>query len=1340
MIRVPTIDDSDSESDETFDLNISVTSGPTQNTSASGTATIIDNDNSNAAPTAADKTITIDEDTPTALTVSDFGYNDADNDIINSVKITTLEDDGALQYYNGTNWVDVTLNQVITKADIDNGNFRFNPDLNENGNNYTTFQFTVNDGTTNSATPNTITYNVTPINDAPILDLDNDDSTTSADSKDYNTSYALGKTGVSIGDTDVSVTDVDDTNIESATITLTNAQTGDLLFASDLPNGITVDNTSISTLIKLTGSATLSDYEKAIEAIRFYNKDTSASTAKRTVTVVVNDGDINSNTVTTTIKVATNALIIDSQPSVYEGESAIFNVSLAKTESSATKVYLTTSGTSTSTADYNAQLMYESSPGTWTNVLNDGGGDYIEIPANTLSVDIKIKTIGGDAQDDGESLVLSGVASTLSNPNASASTIITEKPSIQVSAPSYVIEGNSAVFEVSLTKTKDSNTVVDLEISGDVVGADYTAFEYSTDGTNWTTISSNQITLASNTSTPPSMFVRVTTASSDGADNLESLVLNVTTSDSGISSYGNSASDSTIVIEPLALTVTEEKDDTANASTSVTTTLDANYIYQKVSDGVNGTVIDNGDGTLTYTPNTDFSGSDTFTYLMINKTTGETITAVANVTVTAVADTPDIELNANIVISENINKDIWVNVGRQGAVGTSEDVSTVLPTSLTLDNGDFIYQNFSSTLSGLYDLTIDYTGDNPTVNVYVGNLSDSTITNITSKALDITSGSLQSIDMTGFDTIIISNGNNGKTLTINSMDLSVTIAANTEIYNLDIYNALTDYDNQDSGSVNVELLKEVTLSGIPSGATLKSGDTTITVTSGSATITQSQLDNLQLTVSTTDASNGFTLIATATSEEQSNGSIATNTATVSIISTNDTPTIEDQSMQVINGNANTSGSNIDTYYSTDGGNVFSWDPSKTQIPELYADGQKVDITFDNVAGTVTGTINNGSTTIFTTTISMADSDGTTLNYTQGSELLGVVNMVDGDIILPGGGNNDYRIFQFTDADGSANVVVDALVSAHNLIEDSAADLSDSDAEHTVNTNNYYIGVDSNNMNAGQQLIFDFNTVSTYDGITTTSNEVSEINIKLFNFGSEKSGDELFITVITTAGREEILLTDDSFYTSDLEYTITSQNGDPILGVEFLAGNVSSFKLGIESIGSISYNDTFEMKYAYDITDVDGDSDSGLTTIQVGTGTVNSSLDYQTDSIIKYDSTDFVIDGGIGTDTLALDGGIDIDFTTYTNDINNIEKIDLTNSSADNDLTNIALQDVIDITDSNNLLSILGESGDTVSLDNTGGTWSTDDSTDVDGLKTYVNSSDNSVSLKIDSDITVSGLI
>jgi len=57
------------------------------------------------------------------------------------------------------------------------------------------------------------------------------------------------------------------------------------------------------------------------------------------------------------------------------------------------------------------------------------------------------------------------------------------------------------------------------------------------------------------------------------------------------------------------------------------------------TDGANGTVIDNGDGTLTYTPDLNFNGSDSFSYT-VGDGNGGFDTATVTVDVTAVNDAP----------------------------------------------------------------------------------------------------------------------------------------------------------------------------------------------------------------------------------------------------------------------------------------------------------------------------------------------------------------------------------------------------------------------------------------------------------------------------------------------------------------------------------------------------------------------------------------------------------------------------------------------------------------------------------------------------------------------------
>ena len=91
----------------------------------------------NTPPTAADNTVTTDEDTAYTFDAADFNFSDVDTGAtLASVKITGLETAGALQLSGA----DVTQDQVITTADIDADNLTFTPAANANGDPYATFR------------------------------------------------------------------------------------------------------------------------------------------------------------------------------------------------------------------------------------------------------------------------------------------------------------------------------------------------------------------------------------------------------------------------------------------------------------------------------------------------------------------------------------------------------------------------------------------------------------------------------------------------------------------------------------------------------------------------------------------------------------------------------------------------------------------------------------------------------------------------------------------------------------------------------------------------------------------------------------------------------------------------------------------------------------------------------------------------------------------------------------------------------------------------------------------------------------------------------------------------
>src|SRR4029077_11956384 len=186
----------------------------------------------NDAPSGTDKAVTTLEDTVYTFTAADFGFSDvSDNPAANAllvVKITTLPGAGTLT----DNGSAVSSGASVSVADINNGLLKFTPAANANGNGYASFTFQVQDngGTGNGGvdldpSPNTITVNVTPVNDAPVIDLLNAGGVqTSATTA----SFAENGDAVIVAPALV-LLDVDSPMLAGATVSLTDAQTGDVL-------------------------------------------------------------------------------------------------------------------------------------------------------------------------------------------------------------------------------------------------------------------------------------------------------------------------------------------------------------------------------------------------------------------------------------------------------------------------------------------------------------------------------------------------------------------------------------------------------------------------------------------------------------------------------------------------------------------------------------------------------------------------------------------------------------------------------------------------------------------------------------------------------------------------------------------------------------------------------------------------------------------------------------------------------------------------------------------------------------------------------------------------------
>jgi Bacterial Ig domain len=164
------------------------------------------------------------------------------------------------------------------------------------------FEITVNDGTQNSNFARTFMHVVQGVNAPPVLNLDANNSTTGG--SDFLTTFTDGGAAVPIADTDTVITDSDSSTLVSATITLTNPHTDDVLTAGALLAGITASTYDPGTgTLALTGNATLADYEAALQQITFSNTGTAPTQDIRIIHVAVNDGTSPSNTATALVEV-----------------------------------------------------------------------------------------------------------------------------------------------------------------------------------------------------------------------------------------------------------------------------------------------------------------------------------------------------------------------------------------------------------------------------------------------------------------------------------------------------------------------------------------------------------------------------------------------------------------------------------------------------------------------------------------------------------------------------------------------------------------------------------------------------------------------------------------------------------------------------------------------------------------------------------------------------------------------------------------------------------------------------------------------------------------------------
>src|SRR6185437_12472723 len=169
-----------------------------------------------------------------------------------------------------------------------NGTWSFTPAANDDTS--VTFSYGVTDGVA-APVAATATLDITPVNDAPVIDLVN---LAGVQTTATTASFTEGGGAVAVLP-QLTLSDVDSATLAGATVTLTDAQVGDVVSLQGqagtsgvLASGIAY---SISgTTVTLSNASSVANYQAALALVEFNNTVVNPNTTDRSFTVQVDDG------------------------------------------------------------------------------------------------------------------------------------------------------------------------------------------------------------------------------------------------------------------------------------------------------------------------------------------------------------------------------------------------------------------------------------------------------------------------------------------------------------------------------------------------------------------------------------------------------------------------------------------------------------------------------------------------------------------------------------------------------------------------------------------------------------------------------------------------------------------------------------------------------------------------------------------------------------------------------------------------------------------------------------------------------------------------------------------
>ncbi|MEP6736436.1 MAG: Ig-like domain-containing protein [Chryseolinea sp.] len=527
--------------------------------------------------------------------------------------------------------------------------------------------FRVNDGSAQSS-PVTRTVTVAPVNDAPLL----------SGIESANFTYTEND-GLKSLTGSIAATDVDNANLSGAIVQITANLSIDDVLSFVTASGITGVYDGAGTLT-LTGSSSVANYVTALKNVKFKNASDDPSTLQRTVSFTVRDATDNSNTLTRNI----TFVAVNDKPVL----SALEAASLAYTEDDPATFVTTTivvsdiDNTNLASATVSFSATGYTSP---QDVLTftDGGG--ITSLWNSVS---RTLTLTGSASVATYQAALRSVSYINTN---------TFNPTTANRTLNFTVN-DGALSSTTITRTITFTAVNDAPVlaSGATTHLDYYEAQAATSIAPSFTVADDNANLTGATFQLTSNYLQsedlLTWANSGGVTGtLDATTGTITfTGSATVGSYqsvfrsikyrnSNTTNPSSLtrtasftttdatyssntVTRDIAVLVTDKITTQEEVAIDIDVLANDNDLYAAIDPTtvtvtvapLNGTtIVDATTGVITYTPNAEFSGTNTFKYTVKDINGAISLQKNVLVTVTLINDAPSFTPGSDIVVNED---------------------------------------------------------------------------------------------------------------------------------------------------------------------------------------------------------------------------------------------------------------------------------------------------------------------------------------------------------------------------------------------------------------------------------------------------------------------------------------------------------------------------------------------------------------------------------------------------------------------------------------------------------------------------------------------------------------